>query len=416
MNKLIKTTALAGVAALMFGQSASAATTDLPSREELWQIIQSQQSQINTLNNRIEGTEEVAKNAEVKAVENEEAIKNNVATLETSSGGGVAPGWWNDTSIGGYGEIHMNKGSSKDEVDFHRFVLFINHEFSDDIRLVSEIEVEHADEIFLEQAYLEFDLNDYNTAKVGGFLVPVGIMNEHHEPTTFFGVERNPIETQIIPTTWREAGVSFSGDLGDGFSYDVALHSGLDSNNKTPGTYKPRDGRDKLSKAAAEDGAATARLKYKRPGVELAAAINYQQDMSQGVDAEKADATLLQAHTILTHDGLALRALYAQWDVNGSNAAALGRDEQYGFYVEPSYTFDLPDNIPGEKAGIFARYNMYDNEAGDNTDSQVEQIDVGFNFWPHEDVVLKADMAFIGYEAAALEDDAIFNLGAGFQF
>lgn len=53
------------------------------------------------------------------------------------------------TSIGGYGELHYNNlsdgnGNTKKEVDFHRFVLFVNHEFNDRIRFFSELEIEHA--------------------------------------------------------------------------------------------------------------------------------------------------------------------------------------------------------------------------------------------------------------------------------
>ena len=53
------------------------------------------------------------------------------------------------TTIGGYGELHYNnlsngEGDQKKEIDFHRFVLFIGHEFNDKIRFFSELEVEHA--------------------------------------------------------------------------------------------------------------------------------------------------------------------------------------------------------------------------------------------------------------------------------
>ena len=54
------------------------------------------------------------------------------------------------TTLGGYGELHFNNlenrkdGSNKDEIDFHRFVLFIGHRFSESIRFYSEVEIEHA--------------------------------------------------------------------------------------------------------------------------------------------------------------------------------------------------------------------------------------------------------------------------------
>jgi phosphate-selective porin len=102
--------------------------------------------------------------------------------------------------IGGYGELHYNNlekpdGSEKKQLDFHRFVLFFGYDFSDSIRFHSELELEHAiagdgqpGEIELEQAYIEFDLTENMEAKGGLFLIPVGILNETHEPTTFYGV------------------------------------------------------------------------------------------------------------------------------------------------------------------------------------------------------------------------------------
>lgn len=142
------------------------------------------------------------------------------------------------TRIGGYGELHFNQldnnkigGSDKNEIDLHRFILFVGHDFNKDIRLWSELEVEHTKvddkggEVAIEQAYVEFDLTENLLARAGVMLLPVGIMNETHEPPTFYGVERNNVEKYIIPTTWREGGVSLNGHNGS-FSYDLAIHSG----------------------------------------------------------------------------------------------------------------------------------------------------------------------------------------------
>ena len=101
--------------------------------------------------------------------------------------------------------------SRDNQIDFHRWVLFLNHRFNDSITLYSELELEHSlsgdgknGEVELEQAYLDFAFGKGLHAKAGLFLLPVGILNETHEPNTFFGVERNPIEKEMIPTTWWE--------------------------------------------------------------------------------------------------------------------------------------------------------------------------------------------------------------------
>lgn len=327
--------------------------------------------------------------------------------------------WAEKTRLGGYGELHYNNlqgeggAADKKETDFHRFVLFLGHEFNSRTRFFSELEVEHAlagegkkGEVELEQAYVEFDLNDNHRAKAGVFLIPVGILNETHEPTTFYGVERNPIEGAIIPSTWWAGGGAFSGQLGGGFSYDVALHEGL-STTAAKG-YRPRDGRQKTSEARASDLAATARVKWTGiPGVELAASIQHQSDITQGLDATAGSANLYELHGIYNKGPFGLRALYARWDLEGRGPAAIGADKQHGFYIEPSFKIS-------EKWGVFARYNLWDNTAGDNIGSKKKQIDAGVNFWPHPDVVLKADYQHQDNDDGRNQNG--FNLGVGYQF
>jgi len=143
----------------------------------------------------------------------------------------------NKTTVGGYGELHYNNwdnksagGSDKREIDFHRFVLFFGHEFDARTRFFAELELEHSfiedtdtgsthGEVELEQAFVEFDLNDAMTARGGLFLLPVGIINETHEPPAFYGVERNPVENKIVPSTWWEAGGGFTHRFSNGLSY-----------------------------------------------------------------------------------------------------------------------------------------------------------------------------------------------------
>ncbi|OUR90399.1 porin [Cycloclasticus sp. 44_32_T64] len=322
------------------------------------------------------------------------------------------------TTIGGYGELHYNnlsgKGgaSDKDEIDFHRFVLFFGHEFSDDIRFFSELEVEHSiagegksGEVELEQAYIDFDLNDNHTARAGLFLLPVGIINETHEPPTFYGTERNPVEKNIIPATWWAAGAGLNGQLGGGFSYDAYVHSGL----AVPDSFKIRSGRQKVSKAKANDPAATARLKYTGiPGLELAVSAQYQQDMGQGLVAGLDSGTLIETHAIWKSGPFGVKALYAAWDIDGSAVKAAGADEQEGFYIEPSYKIS-------EKFGVFARFNQWDNQAGSSaSESEKEQWDIGVNYWPHENVVIKADYQYQNNDDG--EDQNGLNIGLGYQF
>lgn len=409
MNKAAALVLTAGLSAL----TAHAQDSDLPSKEEMWKLIQQQQEQIQTLNDRLGITEEKVEEADQK-------IEATSAFVEEASRDNRASGnaWFNKTQLGGYGELHYN-GGQNDQIDFHRFVLFIGHDFSDSVRFFSEVEIEHSlsgdgkpGEVELEQAYIEFDLNENSKAKAGLFLLPVGLLNETHEPNTFYGVERNNVEKNIIPTTWWEAGAAYNREFDNGLSLDVALHSGLNVATSGSSAFNIRSGRQKVAEAEASDGAITTRLNWTAiPGIKLGGSIQYQDDIAQGSFSETVGATLVELHADIQKGPFALRALYAQWDLDGSAATALGADEQLGYYIEPSYKISTDNG----DFGFFARYSAYDNTAGRGSDSENAYFDVGMNYWPHQNVVLKCDVQFTDL-ADSSKDEEIINLGVGYQF
>ena len=324
-----------------------------------------------------------------------------------------------ETTIGGYGEMHYNNleqtdtsniKTDKKEMDFHRFVLFFSHDFNDKIRFVSELELEHAlvkdtqtgnkntGEVELEQAYIEIDIDDNSAVKAGVFLLPIGIINETHEPPAFYGVERNLVEKEVIPATWWEGGVLYSGHLDNGLSYDLGMHSGL---------YAPdgdiRKGRQKVSEAKGESLAYTARVKYTGvAGLEVAGTVQRQDDLSQGLAAEAVAATLLETHAIYTAGPFKAIALYAQWDIDDTAATAT-RKEQSGLLVEASYKVT-------EKLGVFVRQSDWSIVVGQDK----SQTAAGINYWPHEDVVFKFDYQTEDHDSAT--ESKGFNLGVGYQF
>lgn len=134
------------------------------------------------------------------------------------------------TNIGGYGELHLNipEGSLKKEADFHRFIIYVGHNFNEKWSLMSELEIEHAGkEVELEQAYLEYRHSKELGFRAGVLLQPLGIINQYHEPPVFFGVERPNFEKSIIPTTWWENGIGVFGRITDEIDYTAQVTSGL---------------------------------------------------------------------------------------------------------------------------------------------------------------------------------------------
>jgi len=375
-----KTALSTAVAIALFAGSSHAAT--MP---ELQSEINTLQSQMNALADKMETQTRVGS--------------------ESSAHSQVA----SKTHIGGYGELHYNNIEGKTpEVDFHRFVLFFGHDFNEKIRFFSEFELEHSiagdgqnGEVELEQAYIEMDLTKQLKTRVGMTLVPVGILNETHEPNTFYGTERNPVEKEIIPATWWSAGASLNGITNSGLSYDLVVSEGLN----TPDGFNIRKGRQKSSKAIASDLAYTGRLKYTGiPGLELAATARHESNISQSQLTDAGAATLLETHIIYSKENFTAKALYAQWDIEGNAAKSNNADKQYGYYLEPSYKIS-------ENWGVFARYNEWNTttiDANKNT-----QTDFGVNYWPHKQVVFKADYQL--KKVGSTEQNGI-NLGVGYSF
>lgn len=332
----------------------------------------------------------------------------------------------NRVHIGGYGEMHYNSLTANDEdkrqLDLHRMVLFFGYDFSDNVRFVSEFEVEHTlvsggsehGAVEIEQAYVELDVFNDAQFRTGVMLMPIGIVNETHEPPTFYGTERPIIETTIIPSTWYSAGISLSKTFDNGLSYDVLLTEGLKTEDPTTSDdadpFYLKGGKQKASYSDAFDLAVTGRLRYRGiTGLELATYGQYQPDLDQSAEESYADsATLLGGHAIYQFGTLTATALFARWDVAGDAAKAAGKDVQQGGYVELSHR-------QNEKWGVFARHSAWSEQEDDSA----TQTDFGVNYYPHPDVVFKADYQLQNDDAESRGDinsgDG-FNLGMGYQF
>jgi len=414
----MKRNVVAGLVFGLFTMQVVAASAPTPTLEEMWAIIQQQQAEIAQLKAQLASADEEIKETGVKVDATASRVEEGIA----AGGQTLASSWTERTQIGSYGEMHYNNledqndtGKDKNELDFHRFVLFLGHDFTDTTRMFSEVELEHSiagddqnGEIELEQAYIEHDLNSTTHMKAGLFLIPVGILNQTHEPDTFYGVERNNVERNIIPTTWWEGGLALNGEIAPGWNYDTAFTSGLKL-DADAGQFKIRDGRQKVSEADASDPAYTANLKYTGvAGLELGATLQYQQDIYQGEYLDDIDAMLYSAHAVWRTGPFGLRAVAASWDINNAiNNIKEGAEQQEGWYLEPSW-------LLRRDLGIFARYSEWDNQAGGG-DTEFSEWDIGVNYWLVENVVLKADYQFQDAPADQPELEGL-NLGVGFSF
>ena len=342
-------------------------------------------------------------------------------------------------SIGGYGEAYYSayvgdKGNKENKSDFLRAVLYFGYKFTDSIIFNSEIEIEHADKIFLEFATLDFMLKDYANIKAGLMLLPIGWLNEYHEPPFFFGVNRPQVEKYIIPTTWRANGVGLFGNFGEKVHYKLYAVNSLNGENFTAAGL--RDGRQKGSKALTEDIAVTGRLDFTPlPGMILGASFfvgdtgQNQTDSTTGIKLPNAQLTLFDVHAQWQWKNLWLRGLYTMAFVdnaaelsaaNGLAATDNVAQTMLGGYAEIAY------NIWGFLAESerslqpFYRFEYYDTQFNvptgairDKQDAVVSHT-VGVQFEPIPNVVLKADYRNLTPAKGKLGDT--FNLGVGYVF
>ena len=385
------------------------------SNAELLEKLELMQQQIDDLKLQIAENEEKTNETDAKV----EAV----AEVMESASPQVAKA--SKTTIGGYGELHYNNLNAKDSardvdmIDLHRFVLFFGHEFNDKTRFYSEFEVEHAfvadsggdtpGEVEIEQAFIEFDLRQDLYAKAGLFLIPVGILNETHEPDSFYGVERNDVENIIVPSTWWEAGAGINGRFGSGWNWDATFTSGLEMPTTGSNAFRVRSGRQKVAKAVANDGALTGRLRYTGiAGLQAAMTVQYQFDPSQVAGDGLDSGTLIEAHVDYQRNGFGLRALYSRWDFTGDAVEAADADVQTGWYIEPSYRLN-------DKVGFYARYE--DVDAARKQD-KFDQWEVGLNWWPAKNVVIKFDYRDRSHSLDSQNgrDFTGIDLGIGYSF
>ncbi len=352
--------------------------------------------------------------------------------------GSGEPGWWTRTFIGGYGELHWemahvsedttsgDPGSTK-KLDAHRYVTFIGHEFNKWLTFNSEVELEHAyvkdgnGAVELEQMYLEQNLGylgiDDTFITYGIFLVPVGIINETHEPPTFYGVERNTVEKVLAANTWWEAGIKGQTAIDDEFDFTFAVHSSLDTS-----TGDLRDGRGKIQEQDGTNLMYTTRVRYTGiAGVELALWHNHAQDLDNTANAGEISGSLFGGHMNMSpSEGFGFRALYGWGDLDCDTSHACdtnGYEYQWGGYIEPSYRWGLGGAMDSS-IGVFTRFSMNDEKADPDAagkSAKVRQYDYGVNYWLTPNAVLKVD-----YENTKTYTDNKgthgFNFGMGYQF
>jgi hypothetical protein len=336
----------------------------------------------------------------------------------------------------GYGEVHYNNpvlgsmsSSAPAQADVHRFVLGWTYEFTPNLRLDAEIDYEHAArELELEYAHLDFDLGPTLTARAGSLLMPVGPLNEFHEPPGYYSVERPYVQQYVIPTTWQQNGLGVVGRTASGaLAYRAYLVTGLDALGFTA-LSGIRGGRTGSGEAKAEDLAGVARVEYATTGGLTVGASGYFGGADHGAPGlSEVTVGIGEADARFRRGGLDLRGVFARVALNRADRVSFAVGENVGrvmqgCYGEAAYDLLRRDRSPERRRALFlfGRFEQFDtNEEmpdGSAASPAAERklLSGGLAFLPIEKVSLKAD--FEHWKDGADAQVNRFNLAAAFEF
>jgi len=350
-------------------------------------------------------------------------------------------------SIGGYGEIHYNQQVSgqtryNGKMDVHRMVMFFGYQFNDKTSFVTELEFEHVKEVYVEQAFLNYNVRPNTALRAGLMLVPMGIVNEYHEPTTFNGVERPSVDKYIVPTTWREIGFGVNGRLANApLKYQMYImngFNGFDGSSKLRGKDGVRKGRQKGAESTFTSPSLSAKVDYYGiKGLNLGLSAYFGKTQSSAFDGLDKDDSIAENFADSTRVGISMIGLDFRYrldalrlkgqyihsflnNVDEYNKVADGADlgkQMMGYYVEAGY-----DLLHGKEQALvpFVRYENYNTHhkmvSGETANKAYDREDIFFGLSYHlaKGAVVKADYQ---YSKNGNDDKAYFlNFGVGVWF
>jgi hypothetical protein len=261
-------------------------------------------------------------------------------------------------------------------------------------------------------------------------VVPLGFINELHEPPIFLGSRRPAVEQRIIPTTWHEVGLGLFGEAG-GLQWRGYAVAGLKAAGFTAEGIK--EGRQQGSESLANDIALAGRLDLVRvPGLLVGGSV-FTGNSGQGAEAGgkkiRGRVTLFDVHAQYEQRGLQARVLYVRSSIedvplinaaNGFRAEESVGSRQYGFYAEVGY--DLMSLKPSGPWAVipFVRHERLNPQdrvpAGFEKDPGLDQKiwTAGVSVKPLTGVAFKIDYQWLSNKARTGANQ--LNLAVGFLF
>ncbi|MCF6182607.1 hypothetical protein [Lutibacter sp.] len=337
-------------------------------------------------------------------------------------------------TIGGYAQIDYNEPDGKEvgNLDIHRFVMLLGYKFNNKVSFLTEIEYEHVKEVFVEQAYIQYKATYKINVLAGLMLVPMGIINEYHEPDTFYGVERPSVDKYIVPTTWREIGIGINGSIDNAsLKYQAYLFNGFSSYREGVGLLRGVDGFRKGRQKGAESNISSPNFSTK---IDFYGIQGLRLGVSGYFGKTQTDDTTIEDSTVgITMIGLDARYRYQKLELKGQYITTklsdtenyntlTGKDlgsKMYGFYGVIAYNFDLKGV---EKLTPFLRYEKYNTQASTsgslvaNKAYDKNELVFGLNYKVANGVAFKADYQLVNNAVLGSNTSKQFNAGVALSF
>jgi len=319
-------------------------------------------------------------------------------------------------SIGGYGELHWNRELDKDGettknlMDFHRFIIYYGYNWTEEWSFKSEVELEHNfvqdgdGELELEQAYVNYHTDKWGFQ--GGVILPtVGLLNEYHEPPLFFSVERPDYSKYIIPTTWFGNGFAIYGNIAD-FNLRLAILEDLEGEGIS--TSGIRGARGKGYKTTGYSlvknlSAVYTGINGLRLGGSLTlndAPINDEPDTSISVQMFEVNAKYNANNIYAVFE-------YGQNSFEGNNYTAPLKTSS-GYYLDLGY--NIGEMVNTNKLIPWLRVSNV------STDADTDYMRFGLTWWPIDNVAFKMDYGTKIKKSDSDNPTTQINLGIGYNF
>ncbi len=336
-------------------------------------------------------------------------------------------------NIGGYAEITYNDpDSGVSEIDVQRLVMLFAYKFDDRVSFITEIEFEHVKEVYVEQAFLNYGVSDNFNLRGGLMLVPMGIVNEYHEPTTYNGVERPSLNNKLVPTTWREMGLGVYGRINSAsIRYQAYVMNGFISYNgeyKLKGTNGLRSGRQKGAESVGSNANFASRIDYYGLlGLKLG--LSFYNGKTQTTDKDiigsQVGLSMFGFDARYVKNRFSARSEYISASLSDTDKynLASGKDlgsKMSGYYIEGA--FNLLPSSAKQKLDAFVRYEDFDTHAEvagnltKNDSFHRKETTFGFSYHLADGAVFKMDWQSKGTAVLDSESKGQFNMGIGVFF